>query len=741
MLQLAACSSPPQAPVTEAQLQLIDFAAHQRFNVTTDLISVPEGIGLGHFEYGWQRQDGDRGTPSAYAIRESVGRLMVFSADGDLAEVVMEIELVGRVGPRGLPVDVKINHRRIGRVRVKPGWAKYRLRVPPRLVHVGSNLLALHPRLRRQQLGRKPPSVQIRHLQLRSGSGRRLWPQRPAGIEWTEGTVEMPSASYLDMVFRVAPAARLLGAFEFEPAPDNGLHPVYIYAQLLDEKQTELSLFHRRVMRRRPRAQPIAVDLEAWTGQLVRLRVGITGPGNGLLRWRGLRIDGDGTGDPITSLPPISQQLPTRSARLGQPDVLVILLDAARADGFSPFGGPHPTPHTERLAGSGTVFQQALSPAPWTGQSVPAILTGLFPDTLGVGPWGSRLPEEVPTLAELMAAAGYRTVLWSQHPFYRNYSGFARGFQEVYRSVRGDYESLPQSTDLLADDQPTFAFVHLIPPHAPYQPPAPFRGAYSSWYTGGMSVDAGILNSFPSRSDPRSLTADDLRYTRDRYLENVAFADDLVGRLLAHYDRADRYEESLIVLLSDHGEAFLEHGRFLHGRYLYREFVHVPLVFKWPSSAVGSTPTVADPVSLVDLVPTLVDGLDLAGGEPGFQGRTLLPVVFDQLEAKRALFAMTRGGANRHRTPKPQILLEADGWRLFYSPLHDRSKLFRAEQDPTEKRNLATELPLQALLLRQSLLSQVEWNRKLLAGSSVDRELDELDPETVEQLEALGYLN
>ncbi len=84
------------------------------------------------------------------------------------------------------------------------------------------------------------------------------------------------------------------------------------------------------------------------------------------------------------------------------------------------------------------------------------------------------------------------------------------------------------------------------------------------------------------------------------------------------------------MVTSDHGEGFLEHGQFLHSRELYQEFIRVPLVVKWPKNVTGFSSSVDDPVSLIDLVPTFVDGLDLAGGEHGFQGRSLLPAVFDR---------------------------------------------------------------------------------------------------------------
>jgi arylsulfatase A-like enzyme len=420
--------------------------------------------------------------------------------------------------------------------------------------------------------------------------------------------------------------------------------------------------------------------------------------------------------------------------------VIVIMLDAARADAFSPFGGPHETPAVARLAADGTVFRQARAGSSWTLQSVVGALTGLHADALGVSAWRDRLPDEVPSLPELLEAAGYDTVLFSQHPFYRYDDSYRRGFHRV-RVLKGDdTTTLPPARELLASAGPTFALVHLLPPHIPYTPPEPFRGRYTSAYAGEMTVEPERLRPFtPDSPEPPSEA--DVRYVHDRYLENVAYADSLVGRVLGILDRTGRYDDALIVLLSDHGEAFLEHGRFVHSLDLYREVLHVPLVVKWPQSLASFRSEVDEPVTLLDLAPTLVDALALRGAEDGFQGRSLLPLAFGETVPPRALYAVTRGEGSPNRAATPRLMLESRGRSVHFAPLVDRTELYDVERDPGERNDLAPHQQLEALLLRQSLLVQSAWNRELLRVEEEEPPSEELDDESVEQLEALGYLN
>jgi arylsulfatase A-like enzyme len=741
-LLLASACGPGQPREWKSSVDLADFVAHQKLNLSTDLISPPEGVGLDNVGSGWRfREEEEEHEPIA-EMRRQLGRLRVFSPDADLVAIEVELGLTPNAGSGGVRVAVEFNLEQVANLGVEKRWSSYRIEVPSKLVRRGLNVLDFWHKERSST----NPFVRLRRVRVSSSSGRPLWVQRPdrivarsVGADATvERLVEMPTASHLDMVLRVPEEGQLTGSFSLEPAPAETPAPVAVSVRLLDERGSEHSLVHERVEWDAVRPRRVAVDLDRWSGELVRLRWGVTGSSNALLQWRGAGVRST---EPALEppRPSIRRVAPDRSGRLGRPDVIVIMLDAARADAFSPFGGPHETPAVARLAADGTVFRQALAGSSWTLPSVTGLLTGLHADSAGVGAWADRLPDELPTLPELMASAGYKTVLFSQHPFYLYEDSFTRGFKRL-RALKGDQTNpLPLRRELMARDRPTFTFAHLLPPHTPYTPPAPFRGRYTSDYSGAMKVDDLYLNRF--RADPEQQSDADVRYVLDRYLENVAYADSLVGRVLANLDRHGRYDDALIVLLADHGEAFLEHGRFLHSPNVYREVLHVPLVVKWPKSVSGFRRVVDEPVSLLDLFPTLVDGLSLAGADDGFQGRSLLPVVFEGESSERSFYAVTRGANGPNQTAVPRLMLELGGWSVHFAPLDDSTEIYRVDRDPLERNDLASERPLQALLLRQSLLIQSAWNRELLLQGDADQTGEDLDPEEIEQLKALGYLN
>ncbi len=744
-LLLIGCSPSSETELRGPSLRLSEVVSFQQHQVSTDLVSVPEGIGLDQVGYGW-RQETDASTADSWLRLSTLpGVVELFSADGDIDQIEVELSGSDSGGPQP-PIRIRLNGERLERIVAPEGWVRLQIEVPADRVNRGLNRLEfVQPTVESGGASQPASQMRLRRVRVRSSSGRQPWATRPESIRVAEDgsdTVSMPVASSLEAVLALPEAARLQGRFTFEPADRNVKEPVYVYVTLLDDSGTEQTLFHDRLYKRVGRPQSLGLDLADWANKQVRLRIGITGRGNGVLRWLDLGISGTGSVALAPPLPPIPSAMAPRSGKLKRSDVMVVLLDAARADAFSPWGGPHPTPGIERLAREGTVFANAISPAAWTGQSVPAILTGLFPDTLGIGSWGSRLPLAPPTLAEMMANNGYRTVLWSQHPLYSNHESYRRGFQEFYRTPRGAYDTVPGVEILTAEDRPTFSFVHLIPPHAPYTPPPPYRGSYSGWYQGKMPVDAERLNSYPRRRDPGSVTDQDRRYVFDRYLENAAFADALVGRILDALTLAGRYDETLIVVLSDHGEAFLEHGSFLHTKTVHREMLHIPFVIKWPRSAALPSSVLASPVSLVDLVPTLVDGLALETQGPGFQGTSLLSAASEGRATERAVYAMTRGGNDPQRPPRVRLMLEVDGWRLLCSPDRQSLALFRPATDPLETEDLASENPLQTLLLRQAVRAQRHYNRGLLdLESATTEEVESLDPKMVEELEALGYLN
>ena len=456
--------------------------------------------------------------------------------------------------------------------------------------------------------------------------------------------------------------------------------------------------------------------------------------------------------------PPVFEPLPADdgqhtvvpSGRLGRPDVVVILLDAARADAFGAYGDPVPTPAVDALAAEGTRFGEALSPAPWTGASVPALLTGLHPDALGAEHWESRLPGSVRTLAERLAESGYATSVFSQHPIYGSNRPLLRGFETFVEAVGEPLDTLPTAAEMLdlEFEGPSFALVHLLPPHTPYEPPPPFLESLTgepsegieAWLD-GRPVDAPLLAEFPHRRKPDSLSPEALRFIRDRYRETVRWADSLVGRLVEELQAAERFDDALVIVLSDHGEAFLEHDYFMHTRQVYRESLHIPLVVKWPQGLEGFESVVGETVGLVDLVPTLIDGLGLAtGGGERFQGTSWLPRVFDRAPLRRSLVASTRGQARQHREPRASAMVELDGWTLVHEPGRGPSELYRLSDDPTQQHDLASSEPERRRflerLLRDRRRAHAEVRRQLGGGGDATP----LDAETEAELEALGYL-
>ena len=729
------------------RLDLVDFVDAQQGQVATDRISPAEARGLGRLESGFRRVTTEEETEALEIIARAAS-LSFYSLASDPASALdLDVSLTGAQRPR---LRFHLNDAPLATQRIRPGRRTYRIEIPPRRLVDGHNVLEIGLRPARL-LGHRARSspLRIHALSFPVADGRPLRGSGPDAIRLLAGDLpglEMPAASRLevtalmppDAAFETGFALRLPGGRDGGASPRATLRLSVLDEtgeQVIDQREDDAS-----------HAGDLRVDLSAWSGRHARLRIEYAGSANGVLRLEEPRLTGGRSAEPA-AIAPEGLEAPRAGGRLRgrggkAPDVLLVLLDAARADAFSAYGGEASTPVIDALAEAGTRFDEARSASSWTGQSVPALFTGLYPDSVGVEHWGSRIPPSVPTLAALFREAGYRTVLWTQHPFYRSHGTLMGGFDEVIFGRKGDPGHLPEAAELLGEDgaagRPVFAVVHLMPPHAPYEPPAPFRGSLTAGYTGRVNLEPAFLNSFPKRRDPSELSPEDLRYIRGRYLENAAYADHLVGRVLDLYRSTGRLEEALVVLTSDHGEAFLEHDRFLHGLHLWREYLHIPLVVRWPAAVRGHAPTVATPVSLVDVAPTLVDGLGLPAGI-GFQGRSLLPTVFDRASLERPIYAYTRGISDGTRPPRPEHSLESSGWKALVQEAGSGTRMYRVAEDPIEQRDLAAEDPARALLLEQTVRLQAALNRRILETLGA-AEAEELDAETVEQLRALGYL-
>jgi len=290
--------------------------------------------------------------------------------------------------------------------------------------------------------------------------------------------------------------------------------------------------------------------------------------------------------------------------------VLLITMDTTRADALGCYGGPEwVTPTLDALAARGVRFEQARATAPITLPSHTSILTGLYPFEHGVRDNATFfLAPEVDTLAERLARRGYSTAAVMGSLVLHSQFGTSQGFEYFSDVPRRSLEISPQDQRTAAEvvdvadallgrldpARPFFLWVHFFDPHAPYEP------------------SERLLRSLPLAPDT----------DRNRYLAEVAAMDRQIGRLLAAVDRRFDLERVLLVATADHGEGLGEHDEPSHGICLYDSTMRVPLLFRHPAL----TPqVVAEPVSLVDLAPTLLSAVAEPGA--GMTGRDLSPLL------------------------------------------------------------------------------------------------------------------
>jgi arylsulfatase A-like enzyme/Tfp pilus assembly protein PilF len=393
-------------------------------------------------------------------------------------------------------------------------------------------------------------------------------------------------------------------------------------------------------------------------------------------------------------------------------NVLLVTIDTLRADRVGAYGWEAArTPAMDALAGRGVRFDQAFATAPITLTSHASLLTGLYPPGHGARHNGVRAGTAPATLATALAARGFATGAFvAAFPLDRRF-GLHRGF-EVYSDVmpRGSDGRLRHERpgSVVVDEAlawlaaraggPFFLWVHLFEPHAPYEPD-PSRGA------GGAAATPA-----------------------DRYDDEVARADVEVGRLLAALSPSQ--DTTLVIVASDHGEAFGEHDEYGHSLFVYDTTLRVPLIMAGPGVPAGRAVTA--PVSLVDVVPTVLDLL----GEPPLEvdGISLVAAMRGEPTPSRALFAESFAplldfGWSSLRS------VRREGMKFIAAPTPE---LYDLAADPGETRNVlasrsAEGTDLGALAERYSAAE--------FSGASDKEAPSAADAEARRRLEALGYVS
>lgn len=422
------------------------------------------------------------------------------------------------------------------------------------------------------------------------------------------------------------------------------------------------------------------------------------------------------------------------------PNVLLVLLDALAAGRVSHLGHERPTtPALDGLARDGATFTRAFAPAPYTLASVPSLFTGRLPDTHGLTRHTQVLPPEETCLAELLARRGYRTFGAVANLKGSSHHGLEQGFRtwvELFRAEDGrvrvpDADEFPPLVEgWLAEpgEGPFFFYLHVLEPHLPYDPPAEFRErfldpAYTGRYAQGAKPDArgNVTEGWVPREHHDAVRA--------LYDANLAWADHAVGRVLDLLRERGLYDDALIAVTSDHGEAHWQHGRWGHSTQLYDEMLHVPLVVKLPAARAVPGTRVDAVVSTLDLLPSLCEWLDLPAPPAPLDGVSVAGAALDPRRAPRGRELLLR---TFHEVPVLALRRETEKVIVQRGPDGAPVAVERYDlaADPREKRDLGragAEGDVQALL---------DWSAR---ATVLPPRSQEPTREETELLKALGY--
>ena len=456
------------------------------------------------------------------------------------------------------------------------------------------------------------------------------------------------------------------------------------------------------------------------------------------------------------------RQDPAATRPIVPPDIVLIVVDTLRADHLGAYGYARNTsPVLDAIARKGTLFSNATSTSSWTRPAMASLFTARLPSELGLHTTTDVLASRWPTLAERLRERGYRTVGVSGNFVHISEpSGLARGFETfvpvaIRASETSDmlFERIDEETgfqpvrlraptarelnervfDTLdgleqSPARPLFLYVHYMDPHSGYLPPDGLAARFAGSARGPVANSDYLLDIAAGR---RTADAAELERLKALYDGEIAFVDAQIGLLLEGLAARGLAEDAVVIVLSDHGEEFTEHGGWFHGLTLHRELLHVPLIV-WDRREGGATGTRDEAVDLVDVAATVLEVAGVSGAS-GAGGRNLLapgplPPRTRIAELEHDRLREERVRPVRHRrsvTDWPwKAIVDSDGAIAVY----------RMDRDSKEMQPIALDDPALPASLRARARSLAAE-----AAAVTSAPVPELSPEDREGLRALGY--
>jgi arylsulfatase A-like enzyme len=353
------------------------------------------------------------------------------------------------------------------------------------------------------------------------------------------------------------------------------------------------------------------------------------------------------------------------------PNVLLFVIDTLRLDHLSCYGyGRFTSPYLDALAQDGVQFDQLMPPSSWTRPSMASLFTSTYPNVHGANDRPDVMRSGLDSLSGALGEAGYMTWGYVSNVNLLPNWGFGSTFDRYtdVNSMQPEIQEDSQQVDLALKaldylhGSPWYLYVHAMGPHDPYAPTPPYDRQFQT---------------DPMPDDPEAAAR---RKVIDLYDGEIAYTDSQLGRLITALKEFDEYDNTLIVVLSDHGEEFWDHGGEKHGHTLYEEQLRVPFVVKFPNQAHAGK-RLSGLVEMVDVAPTILDALALPTPE-GFQGHSLLPYV-DAEAGARSL-----GYASLHLEEKSMRAVKGGRHKFIRDLVGDTDTWFNLAEDAAERKPL-----------------------------------------------------
>jgi arylsulfatase A-like enzyme len=430
-----------------------------------------------------------------------------------------------------------------------------------------------------------------------------------------------------------------------------------------------------------------------------------------------------------------------------RPNVLFISVDSLRDDHLGCYGYHRNTsPNIDKFAKESIVFKNTICQAPWTKPSVGSMLTSLYPAVHGADSQGehgenfgaaqisqnvSVLNKSAVTIAEILRDNGYATAGFTGGGYTHSFFGFSKGFDTYHDNAGGIKTVNFEIFDWLKKNtgKPFFIFTHFFDVHYPFTVIPPYGNMFGT-YKSNVNVDRQF--EIDVNSGKRKLNKEDINRLVSLYDGGIFYTDRQLGLLFDMLKKMGCYDNTIIILTSDHGEGFMEHDLIAHADIMYNEVMRIPLIIRWPE--LGNDVSVNNQVRSIDIMPTI---LDFVGIEPPsrIHGVSLHPMIGG--EAKDNLIAFSE---TERRGFQKAVMDGKD--KLLYNCTSKKEEFFNLSKDPGEKFNKATE-HYEKLEYMRSLLES--WNKYLemhkaeIQSGDIQKK-EKMDNLVVEQLKGLGYI-